>query len=76
MLPSLAAGGVTPKWQSEQAQWLVPLLVARQPVQAVFWNQLRDDMPHDFPHGGLYDAEGKPKPALLALMELRKELVT
>ncbi|HUE74446.1 MAG TPA: hypothetical protein VMP01_26420 [Pirellulaceae bacterium] len=75
VLPSLAAGGVTPKWQCEQAQGLIPLLVARQPMQAVFWNQLRDNVPHDFPHGGLYDAAGKPKPVLAAIIDMRKELM-
>jgi hypothetical protein len=76
VLPSLASGGVTPQWQREQAEWLIPLLVARQPMQAVFWNQLRDDVPHDFPHAGLYDAQGQPKPVFEALMEMRKELIT
>ena len=74
-LPSLAVGGITPAWQCEQVQRLIPLLVARHPIQAVFWNQLRDDLPHDFPHGGLYEMQGKPKPALAALIEMRKELV-
>jgi hypothetical protein len=74
VLPALAAGNVTPQWQHELVQWLVPLLVARQPLQAVFWNQMRDDMPHDFPHGGLFDGQGRPKPALEAIVELRKQL--
>jgi hypothetical protein len=69
-------GGITPQWQREQAQWLIPLLVARQPMQAVIWNQWRDDRPHDFPHGGLNDAQGKPKVALEAMIEMRKDLVT
>ncbi len=73
VLPNLAVGGVTARWQREIVEWLVPLLVARQPVQAVLWNQMRDDVPHDFPHGGMFDAQGTPKPALEALVELRKQ---
>jgi hypothetical protein len=41
----------------------------------VFWNQMRDDVPHDFPHGGLFDAQGLPKPALEAIIELRTKLL-
>lgn len=74
VLPHLASSGVTPQWQRELVAWLVPLLVARQPVQAVLWNQMRDDVPHDFPHGGLFDAQGNAKPALEALIEMRKQL--
>jgi hypothetical protein len=75
VLPALAGGSVTPDWQRQVVQWLMPLLVARQPVQAVFWNQMRDDVPHDFPHGGLFDAQGRPKPALEAIIELRGKLL-
>ncbi|HZL88999.1 MAG TPA: hypothetical protein VFB96_11540 [Pirellulaceae bacterium] len=75
VLPGLADGRVTPDWQRDVVQWLVPLLMARQPVQAVLWNQMRDDVPHDFPHGGLFDTQGKPKPALEAISELRRKLL-
>ena len=30
--------------------------MAKPAVQGVIWNQLRDNQPHDFPHGGLFDA--------------------
>ena len=71
-LPSLIARGVSPQAQAELISVLVPLLIARQPVQAVVWNQWRDDLPHDFPHGGLYDAMGQPKPGLKKLVEIRR----
>ena len=74
VLPALAGGDVTPQWQLELVQWLLPLLVARHPVQAVLWNQMRDDIPHDFPFGGLFDAQGNPKPALAAIVDLRQQL--
>jgi hypothetical protein len=55
------------------AQRLVPLLLAKQAVQAVFWNQLADAAPHDFPHGGLLDTTGAAKPALEVLRLIRRE---
>lgn len=75
-LPSLLAGGVSPQAQADLISVLIPLLIARQPVQAVVWNQWRDDLPHDFPHGGLYDLMGQPKPGLKRLVDIRRELLT
>jgi hypothetical protein len=37
----------------------------------VLWNQLSDAAPHFYPHGGLFDAENNPKPALEALQKIR-----
>ncbi|MCE5268220.1 MAG: hypothetical protein LLG00_10080 [Planctomycetaceae bacterium] len=50
----------------------VPLALAKPIVQGVLWNQLRDNQPHDFPHGGLFDLRSKPKPALSTLATIRK----
>lgn len=72
-LPNLVAGGASSHAQADFIAVLVPLLIARQAVQAVVWNQWRDDLPHDFPHGGLYDQMGQPKPGLKKLVEIRKE---
>ena len=58
-----------------QADWVrrcVPLLVAKPYVQGVFWGQLDDSQPHEFPHGGLFDSGGRPKPALAHLAGLRR----
>lgn len=55
---------------------LATLLLAKQPVQALFWNQLRDDTAHDFPQGGLIDHAGKLKPLAAALTKLRNELLS
>ena len=46
--------------------------LAKPMVQGVFWNQLRDSQPHDFPHGGLFDARSKAKPALRTLAAIRQ----
>ncbi|MEM9659765.1 MAG: hypothetical protein AAF961_15495, partial [Planctomycetota bacterium] len=61
--------------QDPQLVWasaVVPLLLARMSVQVVLWNQLADDVPHEFPNGGLFDAEGAAKPTLALLRDLRK----
>jgi hypothetical protein len=59
--------------QCEVAQRLVPLLLAKQSVQGVFWNQLQDARPHDYPHGGLIDAAGNIKPTVGALAAIRQQ---
>jgi Glycosyl hydrolase family 10 len=59
-----------------QAAWIdrhVPLLLAKNCVQVVLWNQLSDAAPHEYPHGGLLDSKDKPKPALEALRKIRKD---
>jgi hypothetical protein len=75
VLPDLMAGGVTHRTQQETLDWLLPLVAAKQTVQAVVWNFWRDDVPHDFPHGGLCNGKGRPKPALQSLISLRKDLL-
>ncbi len=47
------------------------MLLAKQPVQAIIWNQLSDGQPHAFAHGGLLDADGQAKPILDVFRALR-----
>ncbi|MCC6493939.1 MAG: endo-1,4-beta-xylanase [Pirellulales bacterium] len=51
---------------------VAPLLLARTSVQVVIWNQLADAQPHEYPHAGLFDAQGNAKPTLRLVRELRK----
>lgn len=74
-LPDLAAGQLTPAWQRSLVEWLVPMIVAKQSVQAIIWDCFQDNQPHEFANTGLTDAKGKPKPALQALIDLRKEWI-
>ena len=76
VLPGLVAGGVTPQSQQAMLNAILPLLIAKQSVQAVVWNHWRDDVPHDLPHSGLCDAQGKPKPAMQSLAAFRKDLLS
>lgn len=75
VVPNLVASGVTPQSQQAAIDRLLPLIVAKQSVQAVVFNQWRDDIPHDFPHGGLLDGKGRPKPALQSVLQFRKDIV-
>lgn len=47
------------------------LLTARSVIHGVFWSQLHDSQPHDYPHGGLFDSLGRPKPVLRTIASLR-----
>jgi hypothetical protein len=69
---------VPPDGWSERAQdtyleRLVPLLLSKPAVHGVFWNALRDSLPHEWPHAGLIAADGRAKPALARLESLRRE---
>jgi hypothetical protein len=61
-----------------QRAWIeryVPLLLAKSPVQVILWNQLTDAKPHHYPHGGLFDLQDEPKPALESLRKIRQQLL-
>ncbi|MEX0641879.1 MAG: endo-1,4-beta-xylanase [Pirellulales bacterium] len=75
-LSGMAVGGLSPESQRVEAERLIPLLLAKQPVQAVIWNQLCDFAPHSFPNGGLVDHRDQPKPAWEALRSLRQRYLT
>ena len=50
-------------------------MLAKPFVRGIYWNQLQDSVPHDFPHGGLFDEYGEAKPALRTLSLLRQALL-
>lgn len=72
---SSEANDVTPESQAAWIEQNVPLLLAKTPVQVVLWNQLSDATPHHYPHGGLFDAQNQPKPALESLRKIRQKLL-
>jgi hypothetical protein len=74
-LADLRAGGPTPAWQHVLVQWLLPMLLAKQSVQAIIWDNWQDSHPHEMPSSGLCDGTGAPKPVLRTLLELRREFV-
>ncbi len=64
-LPSLQA-------QRRWVEHFIPILLAKNPVQVVLWNQLLDGESNRFQGTGLLGESGDPKPALDALAKLRK----
>ena len=64
--------GWTPAAQRTWVERYIPLLISKRSVYGILWNQLSDALPHEFPHGGLFTAEGRPKPALGTMAALRK----
>jgi hypothetical protein len=59
-----------------QARWtrtFAALAVCKPFVQSVQWIHWSDAEPHQFPHSGMVDSQGQPKPALEQLRLLREE---
>ena len=73
---AMPPGSWTPAAQQAWAARFVPLALAKPSVRGVVWNQLHDSEPHDFPHGGLFDADRQAKPALHTLAAIRKAHLT
>lgn len=64
--------GFTPAVQAEWASSFAALALCKPFVQGVRWVHLSDAEPHQFPHCGLLDSEGRPKPAFTHLRQLRE----
>ncbi len=67
-----APPGSSPRTQQLWISRLLPLLLAKPYIQGILWNHLRDYLPHDYPHAGLFDLRRQPKPALRTLAALRQ----
>jgi hypothetical protein len=75
-LAAAAPGGCTQATQNLWVNRFVPMLLAKPIVQAVLWNQLLDSQPHEYAHGGLFDAAGSPKAALASIAAQRRAHLT
>jgi len=51
---------------------IIQMLLAKQNVHAIGWTQIADREPHRFPNGGLIDRDGKARPVLEGLTQIRK----
>ena len=61
--------------EEEQCQWIEHLLAtfhSKGVVQGIFFGQISDSGPHDFPHGGLLNWCDVAKPALAKIRALRR----
>jgi hypothetical protein len=74
-LDSMFPEGLSPNSQKRFVERLLPMLVAKQCVQAVVWNHTFDSAPGLYPSAGLFDAADRPKPALSSLIALRRDHV-
>lgn len=63
------------RWAPTYLELLLRLLLAKQAVQAVVWNQATDQSGRLFPHAGVFTAAGAAKPALALMESLRQELL-
>lgn len=60
----------SPETQDEWIDEYLPLFMAKQSVVGVFWSHFSDAGAHHFPHAGVIDAAGQPKPAVGSLQLL------
>ena len=72
-VPGPAAHSPSPATQQQIVRQLIPLLLSKQCVHGIVWNQLDDSQTHIFPHGGLFDSRGEAKPVCETLREIRAE---
>jgi hypothetical protein len=65
---------VLPSDHGEQAwiEQVIPVLLGKPAIQAVFWGRLFDGQGRPFADRGLFDREGVPKPALRAFSAIRR----
>ena len=66
-------GGLNSEAQADWAADFLALAACKPFVRSVCWAHLNDAEAHQFPHGGLLDAAGEPRPALEELRHLRDE---
>ncbi|MFO7907356.1 MAG: hypothetical protein R6U98_32205 [Pirellulaceae bacterium] len=52
---------------------IIRLMLSKPALRAVIWNQWSDKAPHEFPHSGLLDPQGAPKPLLDSLAAIRRQ---
>ncbi len=65
--------GPSPEGQAEWGASFAALALSWPRVRGVTWGHWTDAEPHLVPHGGLLDAQGRPKPLLARLRALRTE---
>ncbi len=67
---------VSPASQRAWGEQYLSVLLAKQAVQGIIWNQLLDSQPHGLPHGGLFDERNQPKPIVELFEQIRREHLT
>ena len=65
----------SPLTQESWCSRYLPLMLAKPCVRGIFWSQLHDMLPHDYPYAGLFDPRRKPKPILKTIETFRNVLL-
>jgi hypothetical protein len=65
--------GHSPDAQADWAAAFAAVCLCKPYVRSVLWCHFHDGEPHQFPHCGLIDGNGQPKPALQKLTRLRTQ---
>lgn len=60
------------QYQAQQARKILQMMLAKQPVQGIIWNQLFDRSCAERPGGGLFTDQSQPKPVLEEIRKLRE----
>lgn len=66
-------GGYTESTQADWASVFAAMALCKPFVRTVQWAHWSDAQPHQFPHCGVINSQGRPKPALQELAQLRSE---
>lgn len=74
-LVDLRPGGVNAAWQEKLVEQLLPILLAKHPVQAIVWEDWQDNQPHELSCSGLNDEAGRAKPAFKMMVEEKRKLL-
>lgn len=62
----------SPETQAEDTRKILKMMLAKQPVQGIIWNQLFDRSHSERPAGGLFTDNGQAKPVLEQIRQLRE----
>jgi hypothetical protein len=71
-----SAADYSPETQAAFMDRLIPLMLAKQFVQGIVWNELSDAAPHEFANAGVINSDGIPKPLLDSLVAIRTQHLT
>lgn len=67
---------LTPESQSAFAEGVLRLVLGKSFLHGYVWQDVSDASPHEFAHGGLFDAKSQAKPILKSFRNLRKSFLT
>ncbi len=65
-----------PALSQDMADALLRLLLTKPMLHGIAWNQWSDAETHEFPHAGLVDATGQPKPLLDTLADIKRKYLS